>query len=130
MQKLFVSYPIALKFRELGFEEPCFGFYPFSDKPARLSKHLYSNDLTQHGDAIPIAAPLYQQVQDWFRDNHNIQVDASSHTVNQNKKWRDYIAYVNGKPMNDARDEEYQDYYKALTKAIEEALKLIENGRN
>ena len=122
MKHLFVSYQIALKLKELGFNESCFGHF--------IGRDLNFLRINGYKENIELLAPLYQQVQDWFRDNHNIQVDASSHTVNQNKKWRDYIAYVNGKPMNDARDEEYQDYYKALTRAIEEALKLIENGRN
>lgn len=27
MKDQFVSYPIALKLKELGFDEPCFGYY-------------------------------------------------------------------------------------------------------
>lgn len=69
--------------------------------------------------------PTQSQLQTWLRDKHNIQVYVYSATVNMAKKYRDYVAYVNLRAINDARDEQYQTYEEALEVALLEGLKLI-----
>jgi hypothetical protein len=66
-------------------------------------------------------APIQAIIQRWLREEHNIQVWASSHTTN-GKKYIDYVAYVNGTAINDARDQEYQTYESALEEGLFFAL--------
>ena len=63
MKDLFVTYEQALDLKELGFDEPCFGFYD-----------IFTNEVK--GGNFPCEgsnnAPLKQQVIQWFRDKHQL----------------------------------------------------------
>ena len=87
MKKEFVRYELAVKLKELGFDEPCFNkFYtkPQSkmfgvDEKGRhyqiknTSKKLYTmgEDFVLN-DSNVILAPLYQQSFRWFREKYNL----------------------------------------------------------
>ena len=89
MQEQFGVYRIALALKELGFDEPCFGFYGLSRddyKTIRLSifqnlKTDYLPDL--HHLDVTCDAPLFQQTLRFFREKYglhyiickNIQMD-------------------------------------------------------
>ncbi len=70
-----------------------------------------------------IIIPTQSLLQRWLREVHNIQVYASSATINMLGKYRDYIFTVNGK-SSDHRDG-YDTYEEALEKGLQEGLKLI-----
>ena len=59
MNREFVPYELALKLKQLGFDEPCIATHGYLE--------LYIN--TDHGH---IKAPLYQQAFRWFREKYNI----------------------------------------------------------
>lgn len=67
-QTEFIPYEKALELKELGFDEPCFGYWnidPYLPKPTfNLVKPF------DHEWCIP--APLYQQAFRWFREKHNV----------------------------------------------------------
>ena len=64
----FVPNGLAIKLRDKGFNEPCFMVY---DSMGFLQDEKLMDEL-----ALPkVNAPLYQEVQDWFMENHNIKVD-------------------------------------------------------
>jgi len=67
MEKEFLSYELALKMKELGFDEPCLAFY--------LNGHnkviAIGTDQVFTSEDLPIVkAPLYQQAFRWFRKNY------------------------------------------------------------
>jgi len=70
MNKEFVTYEQALALKELGFDEPCFGYYNVSNQ--ELIEDL-SNNRTGNDDSRWASAPLYQQAFRWFRENHNLR---------------------------------------------------------
>lgn len=80
MQKQFVTYPIALKLKELGFDEPCLGFYDthlnlqLGHKPEYLINIEKGNYIFGNDKIKILLAPLYQQVIDWFREKYNIMI--------------------------------------------------------
>ena len=67
MEKEFIPYEIALSLKELGFDEPCFGFY----RKEKLYLCDYKN-VNEEKISI-ISAPLYQQAFRWFREKHNLE---------------------------------------------------------
>jgi len=70
MSKEFIPYEQALALKELGFDEPCFGYYNVSNQ--ELIEDL-SNNRTGNDDSRWASAPLYQQAFRWFRENHNLR---------------------------------------------------------
>jgi hypothetical protein len=59
MNKEFVSYNQALALKELGFDEPCFGWFG-------------PTGIFNDWDATDINAPLKQQIFRWAREKHNL----------------------------------------------------------
>jgi len=70
MEKEFIPYEQALALKELGFDEPCFGYHnidPYLKIPAfNLVKPF------EHEWCLP--APLKQQVFRWFREKHGYYI--------------------------------------------------------
>jgi hypothetical protein len=68
MEKEFVPYTEALALKELGFDEPCFGYWKMSDW---LIEEKTRTDGYTHADQL-CSAPLYQQAFRWFREKYQI----------------------------------------------------------
>jgi hypothetical protein len=72
MEKEFVPYTEALELKQLGFDEPCFGYY-HEDKSL-----TYTNMVSQNTNSFwkinnkIVSAPLYQQAFRWFRGKHKL----------------------------------------------------------
>jgi len=117
MKHLFVPYELALKLKEKGFDEECFGNYDCWSKkePARLMTNIYpyflGQEYAKRFDKTCILAPLYQQVIDWFREK-NIQIIELPTQNFRTIKWAvsDNGKFKGGFPLDEA---------------IEEALKFI-----
>ncbi len=64
MEKEFVPYELALKMKQLGFNEPCLGFYNKEDRPnLGYCTNSFQDDTTLE---IKCTAPLFQQAFRWF----------------------------------------------------------------
>ena len=84
----FVSYEIALELKELGFDEPCFGYYDcerdFQFLPNK-SKFL----------ECEFAAPTFSQVFRWFREKYNAHIYPQKFTENTwHVSWGDWESPV------------------------------------
>ena len=80
MNKEFVNYDIALELKELGFDEPCFGFYTYKGEIRRYTNFDEElNDFqTLKNSSITMGrgwctAPLYQQCWRWFREKYKLE---------------------------------------------------------
>jgi len=80
MNNEFIPYEQALALKELGFDEPCFGWYA-SDKSL----------IKDYVIKMHLKAPLYQQAFRWFREKYNLtswvynsDVDKFFYTILQN----------------------------------------------
>ena len=68
MEKDFVPYEQALALKELGFDEPCFGYYVLENNG---DYKLYDKCEVKNYFTY-IEAPLYQQAFRWFRYNYRL----------------------------------------------------------
>lgn len=68
MTKEFVEYEIALELKELGFYEPCVGYYIELKNP---KEGILSIGQIEEG-TVGINAPLFQQALRWFRNRYNL----------------------------------------------------------
>ena len=81
MEKEFVNYNQALKLKELGFDEPCFGFYQLEYGEIRPTmvdddeQYRLTGYRTCKNSEIPkhyTSAPTFSQCFRWFREKYNI----------------------------------------------------------
>jgi len=118
MKHLFVPYELALKLRNTKqFEEKCLAYY--HDISYELTIGVYKNS-----DFYKcVAAPLFQQVVDWFREKHGLVIvispefDKWDGTIYKDNEMSPMGFLLSINPCN--------TYYEALTKAIEEVLTHI-----
>jgi hypothetical protein len=70
MEKEFAPYQPSFNMKELGFDEPCFGYYTGDKKHLVLRPNMgrRNEDLND----IVCTAPLYQQAFRWFREKYNL----------------------------------------------------------
>jgi len=107
MEKEFVPYEQAIALKELGFDEPCFGFWDgyngsshlffkprikyhwllrlFNRSPKEVSE-ITQYELEYLEGYNSVLAPLYQQCWRWFREKY----DLDSHIK---KDWTDGVFY-------------------------------------
>lgn len=117
MKHLFVSYQVAKQLKEKGFDEPCLACYAYgSEDNLIMAKKDNACDMGY------TAAPLYQQIVDWFRKKHNM-------VIHVKQDWNNGIMLgyegIIDKEEGYIDVGSFEDYYEALDKVIEEALKLI-----
>lgn len=74
MKDLFVDYDTALKLKELGFNEPCFGFFVYQEFRYWIkdSKHQYDDCKNSLFNRNEISAPLKSQFFKFIRDKYNL----------------------------------------------------------
>jgi len=122
---LFVDYDLAVELKNKGFDMPCLGFYSrnrfcFNDEMDESSNQSdYS--INSQLDSYFVAAPLIDQVIEWFIQEHNINVYSQ-----RNGLTNDYYTFVfcrnitqlNHLPVCNSR-------FQALTIGIKYALTYI-----
>jgi hypothetical protein len=81
MNKEFITYEQALALKELGFDEPCIGWYnPQVNYNIGIGLYKYKEVTTDRYWAFHLTgewenfkpAPLYQQAFRWFREKHGL----------------------------------------------------------
>lgn len=133
MKEQFVTYEIALKLKELGFDEPCFAHFLYKDNitykraiQLKSDKMLYYcqqniNPYNQYKEMC--TAPLWQQVFDWLEEKFqlNIQIE-----YNETQKWWRYDIFDYSKKIDWTTEFEIETKLKAKEKSILKAIELCE----
>lgn len=125
LKHLFVPYELAVKLKEKGFDEACIAYYDKVDKnklkPVPMTDEINSFHSNRYGKVM-LSAPPYQQVVDWFREKHKLQINISR---NMGGWAYSIIEFSRGNKCIVSKPNETEDYYLELNSAIKEALKLI-----
>lgn len=69
MKKHFAPYNIALKLKELGFKDNCFGYFTVNG-----NNHIIKFGINANYDKYPkmTVSPIWQQVREFLKENYNI----------------------------------------------------------
>jgi len=81
LKDLFVPYKLALQLKKKGFSEACLGAYSDS-KELYISKVSFQSNFKGY-----CLAPTYDQITDWFINNHKIQLKAVAMDFEGKVKW-------------------------------------------
>lgn len=120
MNKEFVPYSEALALKELGFDEPCFGWY--DSEYQDIINHDRTTNSCGWLNGSHCSAPLYQQVFRWFREKgfHSAimpKITPSNITV--------YYIYE-GKPKKDWNNC-FKTYEKAKLACLIKLIEIVKN---
>ncbi len=132
MNNEFVSYEIALKLKELGYNEPCLTYY--YELTSNLRTHLaidMNNAWTYSGNTNFgfTLAPLYQQVFKWLRNKYDIDISIntiySKYNENTSKKYR--VVIDNKTVFTNVGF--YDTYEEAQKECILDLISIIKNQK-
>ncbi len=143
IKKLFIPYKIALLAKEKGFDKPCLACYA---KRATGENYLHIANIGEDElfgleninmddkhemyvckiDSECSLAPLYQQLVDWFRNEHKIII----HIIRDGGWFITFGHTIENEDEEGAEELENMrfykdDYYEVYDKVLEEAFKLI-----
>ena len=117
MKKQFVTYEIALKLKELGFDEECCGAYMIRTNGDKAFSQIHF--MKPNYSKWDVYAPLWQQIIDWFRETHRYFIYITHREGKYGWKIDSDISY------EDFSDTIYNTYEEAREKAILKAIDLI-----
>ena len=140
--KDFVTYEQASELKELGFDEPCFGYYVDGELRGinlgmeelggvepyyqRFGFHTLSNHDIDNPNKIVVTAPTFSQAFRWFREKYNLDGSVNYDPFSGLK--RAYFNIGGGEPNSTGdlidHDSEYYSSYEEAELAC--LIKLIE----
>jgi len=124
MEKEFIRYEQALALKELGFDEPCFGFYDESLYFPN-NENQYGTFCNQILDTSSCSAPTYQQAFRWFREKHDkygvVNIDLSNNLKDKIFVYmvEDKLGYIID------RSEEYNTYEEAELDCLKKLIEIV-----
>jgi len=136
MDKNFIPYEQALALKELGFDEPCFGWFRSTLIPSNFTEYFLETEFGMNESPSDwvnsnfleeaCSAPLYQQAFRWFREKYNIACYIETKSLTIGGSTYDYTIIAD-------EEEEWDDGKRWRT--YEEAelaclIKLIEIVKN
>ena len=125
MKKEFVPYELAVKLKELGFDEPCFVYYNRSNenKPAYPNHGVTQNSLCGNGTT----APLYQQAFRWFREKYKLHTEIRPYTAKYFtiiiQECKDIVKYIEYGGI----DLKFNTYEEAELACLEKLIEIVES---
>ena len=115
MKKEFLPYPLALRMKELGFDEPCFGWYDSE------IKDIINYDQTTNScgwlNGSNCSVPTFSQAFRWFREKYNLCVVIKP--IDDKKLGLGYNLTKNGLIMK-----AYTTYEKAEQACLDKLIEL------
>lgn len=128
MKKQFVTYEIALKLKELGFDEHTLGYFG-KDNNFRIAEDscnyggIYSTcPLIRRNNFI--LAPLWQQVIDWLREKYDYNITYNVLKGFDGEIVKNYIFKGGDIQSNFKILSKRTDFYEAREQAILKAIEL------
>ena len=138
MEKEFVPYGLALELKQLGFDEPCFGYYVDGELRGinlgmeelggvepyyqRFGFHTLSNHDIDNPNKIVVTAPTYSQAFRWFRDVYNLKSCIMFRTsMEDNKEYYDWL--IKGQEVVYRHFNTYEDAELACLKKLIQIVK-------
>lgn len=123
MEKEFIPYEQALALKELGFNEPCFGWYNYG------TLWIFGSDMLLDGYAggkdRPIA-PTFSQAFRWFREKYNLFCEIQIDRTTEPKFCFDIFQYEHFGNYEEIRIGEWYLYRTQEEAELECLKKLIE----
>ena len=108
----------ALELKQLGFDEPCFGYYFYNGSFDKWTLNIDNSDLEY---LKTISAPTYSQAFRWFREEHNllcyIRKIGSSYWYN--------IDAEDGSTLDSEFEGRFDTYEEAELACLRKMIKLI-----
>ena len=122
MTKEFVPYELALKLKQLGFDEPCFG--RFNNDGYLLITHTEKYIISNGVDRSEFftLAPTFSQAFRWFREKHGMVFNLVG-----SGPYYPSIAFILIDGNSDIELGEYDNYEEAELACLDKMIEIVES---
>ena len=145
MNKEFVPYELAVKLKDLGFDEPCFGYYVDGELRGinlgieelggiepyyqRFGFHTLNNHDIDNPNKIVVTAPTFSQAFRWLLNRHNLYgIIIPTETMNWTFKTMTVVEdVIEVPPYNHVDANDYSTYEEAELACLEKLIEIVEN---
>jgi hypothetical protein len=121
MTKEFIPYEQALALKELGFDEPCFGYYNIDPQLKNPAFNMVKP--FEHIWCLP--APLYQQAFRWFREKYGLYYLIKVFKDDYGELIFDYVILEDSSDTESYDDEPYTTYEEAELACLNKLIKIV-----
>jgi hypothetical protein len=119
MEKEFVTYEMAVKLKQLGFEEPCMGVYYGDEDDIQFVLNVRETQYyAQKGYKNGILVPTWQSAFRWFRNKHRIHFRIEKY--DEGTWWVSYGSWTS---------DVFDSYEQAENKSLEKLIEFIEREK-
>ena len=120
MKEHFLTYEQSLAVKELGFDEPCFGYWKTRDW---LVEEKTRTDGYTHADQ-ECSAPLKSQFFKWVRDKHNLYYSVEHYQNDKNILLYNIVIWSKDNEILHDKDE-YETYEQAEDACINKIIEIL-----
>lgn len=123
----FLDYELSVCLQKIGFDENTFGYYNLRD-----NFEYFGRDLLMDTHCVQVKAPLYQQIINWLRENHNLLIEIQVDKTSDMKfcyeiyKYEDFGNWIRLTDVD--KWGLTTNYNKNLTDAIRECIGILNNA--
>ena len=132
MTQEFIPYEQALALKELGFDEPCFGYYYTLNgkdwKFAEKSEYYRLDDEINIGGKFSLPAPLYQQAFRWFREKYDLHAYVDSMRLTTGETVYDYVIRITDDEESDD-GKNWRTYEEAEIACLKKLIEIVKNKK-
>lgn len=141
MEKEFVPYDLAVKLKDLGFNEECLAMYFRTSQNLKFGKIGHKPEFWGTNDkSTGVMSPLWQQAFDWFEKEYKLfasfdKVDNTrayyfdfSIVKSNEREYCDELFIDSAK--RDLDYGKYNTYEEARLKCLEKLIEIVENGKH
>ncbi len=125
MEKEFLPYELALELKQIGFDEPCFGWYD-AERPMDIN-YDRTNNSCGWLNGLHCAAPTFSQAFRWFREKYGYNCFVTSSILDG--KW-----YYFRENLNDREDDsepeltpKFDTYEEAELVCLKKLIEIVKN---
>jgi len=131
MNKEFIPYEQALALKELGFNEPCFGWFRSTLIPSNFTEFFLETEFGMNESPSDwvnsnfldkaCSAPLYQQAFRWFRKEHNLKFHIKEDV------WNNWCSLKMIRHDDYISIGEYKTYEEAELECLKKLIEIVES---
>jgi hypothetical protein len=123
MEKEFIPFELALKMKQLGFDEPCMYYVDEQNNSFIYNFQTHPDEFIEWCGVTVISTPLFQQAFRWFREKYQLH---STITSISQESWQWHITKP-GESLGKMYQEDFYTYEEAELACLFKLIDIVEN---
>ena len=128
MEKEFVPYELAVKLKELGFDEPCLTCYDKLEMIASHSKNVFDYK-NYNTSGYMVSRPTFSQAFRWFREKYNAVCEIIRREDKNHSTFIGWV-YIDNRKIDVVSYWDSKTYEEAELACLTKLIEIVQGGNN